>query len=164
MFWKKSKNKNKDKPKVLWHLPEGYPIDLTPRKATEGAMAWDLVSPINYDVPPISDPNIGKPVIVKTMIAVTLPEGYALLLGSRSGNAAKHSITVEAGWIDNDYRGIIGVVLYNHGSKTHSIKAGDRIAQAQIVKVHDVDDRVVNFYPDPEETKRGSGGFGSTGS
>lgn len=159
----KRKNKEQKKPTITWHVPDGTEDFLVPKRATPGSMAFDLIAPTDVVVKPIADPVVGGSVLVNTLVAVTLPPGYAMILGSRSGLAAKHNITVEAGWIDNDYRGIIKVVLYNHGSESYKISSGERIAQARLVKVVDVEECVEWKYPDPSATKRGSGGFGSTG-
>jgi dUTP pyrophosphatase len=144
------------KPKVVWHLPEGRK-DLLPAKATPGSMAYDLQSPTSEIIPPRSSK------LINTLVSVTLPKGYAIILGSRSGLAAKERITVEAGWIDNDYRGFIKVLLYNHGDTPLTVSPGQRIAQAMLVRIHDVIDQMSYKYPDTTSTKRGSGGFGSTG-
>lgn len=174
-------------PKVTWHVPshldDGIIIEdsngevriipdlnIIPRQSTPGAMAYDFVSPYDIVVPaatrgPAGDNcvTIGK-VIVDTLVAVTLPPGYAMILGSRSGLAAKKHITVEAGWIDNDYRGKIGVVLYNHGPEDYVIEQGERIAQGMIVPVIQPKSISVEYsYPDTSSTERGAGGFGSTG-
>ena len=149
-------------PRITWHVPEGTQDFLIPRRATPGAMAFDMIAPTNMTLKAFDEFGVGS-LLINTLVAVTLPPGYALLLGPRSGLAAKHNITVEAGWIDNDYRGMIRVLLYNHASTSHKIEAGDRIAQAMLVKICNVDEHVEWTYPDPEETSRGSGGFGSTG-
>jgi len=149
-------------PKVTWHVPEGTGDFLVPKRATEGAMAFDIISPSEEVVPPMTLAGAGTTKI-KTLIAVTIPEGYGIILGSRSSLAAKHSLTVEAGWIDSDYRGIIHVVLYNHSNEPYKIHAGERIAQAMLVKIPECDIEVTGEYPDEKETARGAGGFGSTG-
>ncbi len=142
------------KPIVTWHRSEDA---YKPFRATKGAMAYDIFAPTNAVVEP------GEALLLNTLVAVTLPKGYAMILGSRSGLASKHKITVEAGWIDNDYRGMIKVLLYNHSKERYAICKGDRIAQGMLVKVHNVNDRVSNSYPDTGTTTRGAGGFGSTG-
>jgi dUTP pyrophosphatase len=144
------------KPKLIWHLPEGR-AELMPAKATPGSMAYDLISPNGEIIQP------GSTSIINTLVAVTIPKGYAMILGSRSGLAANNRTTVEAGWIDCDYRGLIKIVLYNHGCHPLKIEAGQRIAQAMLVKTHKVKEVKSFSYPDTKSTKRGSGGFGSTG-
>lgn len=78
----------------------------------------------------------------------------------RSGLAWKHSIDVGAGVIDADYRGPVGVILFNHSDVDFEVKAGDRIAQLIIEKIVTPE---VEEVDDLDATERGSGGFGSTG-
>lgn len=158
MFWLR----NKSRPKVIWHIPEGRD-DLIPRKATPNSMAYDLFTPETVTIPKF-DPNLGVgSALINTLVAVTPPEGYAIVFRSRSGLACKQGLTVEAGEIDGDYRGLLKVLLYNHSGVDYTIEAGERIGQARFVKVYDIQDEVVEQYPDPDETSRGAGGFGSTG-
>jgi dUTP pyrophosphatase len=126
-------------------------------------MAYDLVSPITVTIPKF-DARLGVgSALINTLVAVTPPPGYALVFRSRSGLANKQGITVEAGEIDQDYRGLLHVLLFNHSGVDYTVEAGDRIAQARLVRINDVEEDVLYEYPDPEETERGSGGFGSTG-
>ena len=78
----------------------------------------------------------------------------------RSGLAWKHSIDVGAGVIDADYRGPVGVILFNHSDTDFEVKVGDRIAQLiiEVIMIPDVAE-----VDDLDSTARGSGGFGSTG-
>merc|ERR1711924_4487 len=87
--------------------------------------------------------------IVPTDIAMAIPEGYYGRVAPRSGLAAKHHIDVGAGVIDCDYRGAVGVVLFNHSDKDYEIT---KIDTPPVGEVDDLDDTV-----------RGEGGFGSTG-
>ncbi|GAB5572482.1 deoxyuridine 5'-triphosphate nucleotidohydrolase [Prionailurus iriomotensis] len=138
-----------------------------PSKGSARAAGYDLYSAYDYTVPPM------EKVLVKTDIQIALPSGcYGRVGGShwprsvtcedapRSGLAAKHFIDVGAGVIDEDYRGNVGVVLFNFGKEKFEVKKGDRIAQLICERI---------FYPEIEEvqvlddTERGSGGFGSTG-
>jgi len=143
-------------PPIQWHIPPGR-HDLTPQRATDGSMAFDLITPVDFTLGGHSR------ALVNTALAVTLPEGYGLIIGSRSGLAAKRFVTVEAGWIDNDYRGPLQVVLYNHGDGTQEFCAGDRIAQARIVQINILPVVVTEDPPNVQETIRGESGFGSTG-
>jgi len=120
-------------------------------------MAYDLKSPSHETIPPRSS------ILINTLVAVTIPKGYAIIFGSRSGMAANSRVTVEAGWIDSDYRGLLKVLLYNHDDKPVEILAGQRVAQAMLVKTHTVREQTSFAYPDTNATKRGAGGFGSTG-
>lgn len=78
----------------------------------------------------------------------------------RSGLALKHAIDVGAGVIDADYRGPVGVILFNHSDVDFEVKAGDRIAQMILEKI--VTPEVIEVE-DLDSTLRGEGGFGSTG-
>ncbi len=88
--------------------------------------------------------------------------GFEGQIRPRSGLAIQYGITVlnAPGTIDSDYRGLIDVILINHGSTDFSIERGDRIAQLVIAPVVRA-----SFVPDPdlEETERSNGGFGHTG-
>lgn len=104
-------------------------------------------------------PARGK-AIVKTDIQVELPEGCYGRIAPRSGLAAKNFIDIGAGVVDEDYRGNLGVVMFNHADTAFQVAKGDRIAQLICERI---------FYPVMEEvktlsdTERGDGGFGSTG-
>lgn len=91
---------------------------------------------------------------------MAIPSGYYGRVAPRSGLAVKHFIDVGAGVIDEDYRGPLGVVLFNHGQNDFAVKKGDRIAQLLLEKIATPDIEVVE---DLDETERGAGGFGSTG-
>ncbi len=149
-------------PQIIWHVPEGRD-DLIPRRATRGSMAYDLVSPITVTIPKFdSKLGVGS-ALINTLVVATIPSGYGIVFRSRSGLANKHALTVEAGEIDPDYRGLLKVLLFNHSGVNYTIEAGDRFAQARIVKIYKLKDKVSYEYPDPDETARGAGGFGSTG-
>lgn len=101
---------------------------------------------------------------MRTGWAVEVPEGYELQIRPRSGLSLKTGLMVKnsPGTIDSDYRGEIGIILYNTGERFgHYINYGDRIAQAVLVPVYQAEiEEVTNL----EETERSSGGFGSTDS
>ena len=100
--------------------------------------------------------------IIHTGLKIALPEGYEAQIRPRSGLAAKYGITVlnSPGTIDADYRGEIGVILVNLSNTSFTIQPGDRIAQLVVAKFEQID-----WLPMDElsDTKRGEGGFGSTG-
>lgn len=91
-----------------------------------------------------------------------MPEGFECQLRPRSGLALEHGITLPntPATIDSDYRGELKVMLVNLGSESFRITRGMRIAQMVIARVEPVEFRPVDVLP---ESKRGSGGFGSTG-
>jgi len=156
------RQKPEPKPRITWHVPEGRD-DLVPRRATMGSMAYDLVSPTTIVIPK-HDPELGVgSALINTLVVATLPDGYGLVFRSRSGLASKKACTVEAGEIDQDYRGLLRVLLFNHSGADYVINAGDRIGQARVVEIHELEEEVSYEYPDPDETARGVRGFGSTG-
>ena len=98
--------------------------------------------------------------IIKTDLAISLPPGTYGRVAPRSGLAAKFSIDVGAGVIDADYRGNVGVILFNHSDSAFHYSVGDRIAQLVVEKIS----MPVAFeVQELEDTQRGQGGFGSTG-
>jgi dUTP pyrophosphatase len=113
----------------------------------------------------IDQPLIIKPgdrALVPAGIAIALPPGYEAQVRPRSGLALKHGVTVlnSPGTIDADYRGEVGVILINHGKEDFKIERGMRIAQMVVAPYTRAEwQEVANL----EETARGAGGFGSTG-
>jgi dUTP pyrophosphatase len=101
-------------------------------------------------------------VIVKTGLFIALPAGLEAQVRPRSGLAAKKGITVlnSPGTVDADYRGEIGVILVNLSNEDFLIKDGERIAQLIIAKHEQITWKEVSIL---DKTKRGEGGFGSTG-
>lgn len=102
----------------------------------------------------------GKVMMIPLGFAVEIPEGYEMQIRPRSGLARKNGITVITGTIDSDYRGEVGAIVLNTENKSFEINPGDRIAQAVVAPVIKA-----NWIETEElsETKRGTGGFGSTG-
>jgi dUTP pyrophosphatase len=100
--------------------------------------------------------------IVPTGLRVEIPSGYEMQIRPRSGLALKHGITLPntPGTIDSDYRGPLGVALVNLGPSPYTVQHGDRIAQLIVAPVVQVRFQVVDALG---ETRRGEGGFGSTG-
>jgi dUTP pyrophosphatase len=100
--------------------------------------------------------------IIKTGLFIALPPGYEAQVRPRSGLAAKHGLSVlnSPGTIDADYRGEIGVILVNLSNENFTINNGDRIAQMIIARYAHTKWEEVSVL---DETKRGKGGFGSTG-
>jgi len=104
----------------------------------------------------------GRSQLVATGLFIELPVGFEAQVRPRSGLALKHDITLtnSPGTIDAGYRGEVGIIMYNAGSEPFHIKRGERIAQMVICELPEVD-----FVESDElsESKRGTGGFGSTG-
>jgi dUTP pyrophosphatase len=97
---------------------------------------------------------------VPTGLAIELPPGYEAQVRPRSGMALKHSISVNFGTIDPGYRGEIRVVMFNFGRADYIIEKGDRIAQLIVAKYEAVEWQEGDELGD---SKRGAGGFGSSG-
>lgn len=126
-----------------------------PSYQSDGAAGLDLYSIENRQL----DPHDGA--IIKTGIAMAIPPGYVGVIHDRSSMAAERGIHTLAGVIDSDYRGEIGIVLYNTSAAlSRRIHKGDRIAQILIVPCPQF---TITTVDDLDETKRGDGGFGSTG-
>ena len=100
--------------------------------------------------------------MVPTGLYIALPEGTEAQIRPRSGLAAKHGITVlnTPGTIDADYRGEIKVILVNLSNEPFTINPGERIAQMVVARYEKVEWNEVESL---DETERGAGGFGSTG-
>ena len=97
---------------------------------------------------------------INTGVHIQLPEGYEAQVRGRSGLNKNHGIVVPTGTIDADYRGEIGVVVYNLSREPYIIEEGERIAQLVICPVVQADWQQVDHL---DKTDRGEGGFGSTG-
>lgn len=129
-----------------------------PSYETTASAGMDLRA--NIDTPIILKPL--ERALVKTGLFMALPEGYEAQVRPRSGLAYKNGISVlnAPGTIDADYRGEIGVILVNLSNDDFVINDGDRIAQLVLAKFEQASWEEVEVL---SETKRGSGGFGSTG-
>lgn len=127
-----------------------------PEYATPGSSGVDLCSTMYCIIKP------GEQALIPTGIKLAIPEGYEAQIRPRSGLALNKKITIpnSPGTIDSDYRGEIRVLLRNDGEDPFTLIFGDRIAQmvfAPVVRAKFEDVKTL------DETKRGSGGFGSTG-
>ncbi len=130
----------------------------TPSYETSSSAGMDLRA--NITEPLILEPL--ERTIIKTGLFIALPPGYEAQVRPRSGLAAKFGISVlnAPGTIDADYRGEIGVILVNLSKDNFTINDGDRVAQMIIASYVHTKWEEVNVL---DETKRGEGGFGSTG-
>ena len=104
----------------------------------------------------------GEANLIRTGISIELPQGTEAQVRPRSSLAFKHSITVlnTPGTIDAGYRGEVGVILINHGKQPFKVLKGMKIAQMVIAPVIRAEIEEVDSLA---ETRRGEGGFGSTG-
>ena len=138
---------------ILEHGPKNIP-----QYATNGSSGIDIeaaiAKPINI--------HAGKRALIPTGLKLEIPTDHEIQIRPRSGLALKYGITVlnSPGTIDSDYRGEVGVILINHSNESFQINPLDRIAQmviTKIIKVNIIKNNILS------ETKRGTGGFGSTG-
>lgn len=129
-----------------------------PTYATEKSAGMDLLAAIDEDITLLP----GQRALVKTGLAIALPDGFEAQIRPRSGLALKNGVTVlnTPGTIDADYRGEIGVILVNFGRENFVVSRGMRIAQMVIARYTRASFEEVS---DLSETSRGEGGFGSTG-
>lgn len=130
-----------------------------PYRATEGSTCFDLYADLGGAGNTILVHDM--PVVIPTGIAVAPPEGYAVEIRPRSGLSGR-GVACPLGTIDADYRGELIVLLHcvTRGDE-YKVMHGDRVAQMAIVLVHNIGIVEVDSL---DETKRGTGGFGSTGS
>ncbi len=129
-----------------------------PKAASEHASGIDLHSAQNE----VIEIGPGERKLISTGIKIALPPGYEAQVRPRSGLAYTHGITVlnTPGTIDADYRGVIKVILINHGKEKFYINRGDRIAQLVFQKVCQP---ILKEIKELDNTERGEGVFGHTG-
>jgi len=125
-----------------------------PYRASKDAAGYDICSSVPYELQP------GEHHLFATDLSIEVPEGCYGRVAPRSGLAVKKAINVMAGVIDADYRGLLGIVLINHGKEAFDVKIGDRIAQLILERIATPD---VEEIEEHTTTERGEGGFGSTG-
>jgi dUTP pyrophosphatase len=126
-----------------------------PSKGSANAIGYDLYSCEKKIVP-----ARGR-AVVNTGVVIQMPPGCYGRVAPRSGLAAKRGIDVGAGVIDADYRGVIGVVLFNHDDHDFHVDIGDRIAQ--LILEQALMGVTITQVQELSTTKRGADGFGSTG-
>jgi dUTP pyrophosphatase len=146
------------KVKILLKKKEGC-LDLPiPRYATTGSSGMDLVADVREEV--VLKPGDIK--LISAGIYISIPQGYEAEVRPRSGLALKHGISLvnTPGTIDSDYRGLVNIIMINHGKEPFSIKRGERIAQMVIKEVVKAE---IEVTEELDDTVRSHGGFGHTG-
>ena len=138
-------------------LPHGADLPL-PSYATAGAAGMDLLAAVTD---PVTIPPGGR-VLIPTGLAIALPAGHELQIRPRSGLALRNGIVLpnSPGTIDEDYRGEVQVIVLNAGDQAFVVERGMRIAQGVVAPVLRATWQEVESLDD---TSRGAGGFGSTG-
>lgn len=142
------------KTKKMLHVKKLSDNAKLPTRGSVGSAGLDVYAAHAHSVP-----ARGK-ALVKTDIAMAIPKDCYGRVAPRSGLAWKHSIDTGAGVIDSDYRGNVGVILFNHSDEVFVVKKHDRIAQVVFEKIAILDPVEVDEL---SETIRADGGFGSTG-
>lgn len=144
--------------KVLLKRKKGCEDLPVPKYATAGSSGLDLTADVEGEA--VLMP--GEIKLISSGIYVSIPEGYEAEIRPRSGLALKHGIGLvnSPGTIDSDYRGLLSLIMINHGKEPFKIRRGDRIAQMVIKEVMKADIEVTD---DLDDTVRSSGGFGHTG-
>ncbi len=127
-----------------------------PSYATQGDAGLDLYSSENHVLKP------GERKLISTGVKIAVPLGYEAQVRPKSGLAVKHGISVvnTPGTIDSGYRGVVGVIAINHGQEEFKVEKNSKIAQMVINKIEQAELEEVSSL---DETERGEGGFGSTG-
>ena len=140
---------------LIKRLSKNIPL---PKYETDGSSGMDLAANIDQEI----EINPGKSAIIPTGLAVSIPKNFEIQIRPRSGLAAKNQLSVlnTPGTIDSDYRGELKVILINLGDKTFKVENGSRVAQMVLCPIIKASLKEVETL---EETKRGIGGFGSTG-
>lgn len=139
---------------------EGLPL---PAYATPGSAGMDLYAALTESEPATMAP--GARALIPTGIRLHIPPGYEGQVRARSGLALKYGIGLvnAPGTIDSDYRGELRILLINLGDEPFTISRGDRIAQVVVAPVTRAE-LIVVPTDELDNTLRGTGGFGSTGS
>jgi dUTP pyrophosphatase len=129
-----------------------------PSYATLGSSGMDIHAAIEKE----QSLKPGETVLIPSGFRIEIPQGYEAQVRPRSGLAIKHNIGIlnSPGTIDADYRGEVKVILTNFGKNDFTVKRGDRIAQLVIMPVVRAEWKEVH---EVDETHRGEGGFGHTG-
>lgn len=142
---------------LIQRVPEAQDLPL-PAYATPGAAGVDLLAAVDSEL--VIQP--GERRLISTGFKMAIPEGYEGQVRPRSGLALRHGISMvnSPGTIDSDYRGVVQIIVINHGGEPFPVQRGDRIAQLVIAPI-----TRAKFIESEElpETKRNEGGFGHTG-
>ncbi|HSG41103.1 MAG TPA: dUTP diphosphatase [Thermoanaerobaculia bacterium] len=138
-------------------LPAAAGLPL-PTQGSAGSSGFDLRAAIDQEI--VLRP--GERLLVPTGIVLEIPAGWEGQVRPRSGLALRHGIGIlnAPGTLDSDYRGEVGVILVNLGEAPFSLRRGDRVAQLVFCRVEPVEWEEAEAL---EDSSRGDGGFGSTG-
>lgn len=143
---------------ILLRVKRVSPTAVLPKQQTAGAAGIDLCADLSEDV--VINPH--ETVMISSGLAFEIPAGYFGAIYARSGLSTKRGLRPAncVGVIDSDYRGPVGLPLHNDTDEVRVVQPGDRVAQMVIQEAFGV---ILEEVEELSETKRGSGGFGSTG-
>lgn len=129
-----------------------------PKYATSGSSGMDLCADVEGEV----TLSPGEIKLISSGIYLSIPPGYEAEIRPRSGLALKHGVSLvnTPGTIDSDYRGLLSLIMINHGREPFKIRRGERIAQMVIKEVIKAG---IEIKESLDNTARSAGGFGHTG-
>ena len=141
---------------MILQLKKTRSTALIPTYGSDGAACFDLYAAEDVSI------KVGQTKPVPLGFAMQIQEGHEVIIRPRSGLSVKSGLRIanSPGTIDSDYRGEVSVIFDNCGESIYQIKVGDRIAQGKMQRVERTN---FVFIHDMSPTKRGSEGFGSTG-
>lgn len=144
--------------KILLKKKRGSSDLPMPRYATSGASGMDICADVNGEVTLLP----GDIKLISAGIYISIPAGYEAEVRPRSGLAIKHGISLvnTPGTIDSDYRGLVNLIMINHGKEPFTIRRGERIAQMVIKEVVKAE---IEVKEELDDTVRSHGGLGHTG-
>ena len=144
--------------KILIKKRDGCEDLPLPKYATSGSSGMDLCADVEGEVTILP----GEIKLISSGIYLSIPPGFEAEIRPRSGLALKHGISLvnTPGTIDSDYRGLLSLIVINHGKESFSIKRGERIAQMVIKEVIRAE---IELTDSLDDTLRSVGGFGHTG-
>lgn len=135
----------------------------SPERGTSKSAGYDFFIPADFKSVTLKP---GESVKIPSRIHVNLPEGYYLTAANKSGVSSKRSLIFGAQIIDEDYQGELHIDIHNIGTEEQTLNPGDKIIQFILRQIEYMDLEEVVFeklYEGKEESERGAGGFGSTG-
>ena len=144
--------------KILIKKKDGCEDLPLPKYATSGSSGMDLCADVEGEVAILP----GEIKLISSGIYLSIPIGFEAEIRPRSGLALKHGISLvnTPGTIDSDYRGLLSLIMINHGKESFKIRRGERIAQMVIKEVIRAE---IELTDSLDDTLRSVGGFGHTG-
>lgn len=128
-----------------------------PIRATKKSAGIDLYSTKKIEI------NGGERILISTGCKFKFPEGCFGLIKERSSLALKYGLTVSGGVIDEDYQGVVGVIMFNTSKTKVILDINTRIAQLVVIPYSNAPVKEINDITINGKTVRGEGGYGSTG-